>query len=296
MTIAKNPIIGVFNEQDGADHAVDALQNAGFSSDQIHLLGHHHSEGFLAEIKSLFTGDTTTSDNVTNDLTHLGVSNDEASYYEHEHQAGRAIIVVQPHGHMQEENALNILQTNGGYNYAMQHRTAQSNRTNSFVNAPNTDATAASTATRQMGSTANAGTLATEEARSIKLREEQLNVNKQRTETGAVNLQKKVVEEQKSIDVPITHEEAYITRRPASEIMVDDSTPIGEGETIRMPLTDEKVNVTKNTVVTGEVSIGKRAVQETQQVADTVRREELNVEQEGQAPIHETPSDPFHTS
>ena len=62
-----------------------------------------------------------------------------------------------------------------------------------------------------------------------------------------------------------------------------------------MPRTvDEQVNVTKNTVVTGEVALGKRAVTETQQVKDTVRREEAHIEQEGEAPIHGTKSDHFH--
>lgn len=47
-------------------------------------------------------------------------------------------------------------------------------------------------------------------------------------------------------------------------------------------------------MVTGEVSIGKRAVQETQQVTDTVKKEEARVEQQGDAPIHGTKSDRFH--
>jgi uncharacterized protein (TIGR02271 family) len=84
-----------------------------------------------------------------------------------------------------------------------------------------------------------------------------------------------------------------IEQRPVTGGQID-STPIGEGETIRVPLTEEKVNVTKNTVVTGEVAAGKREVQETQQVTDTVRREEARVEQQGDAPIHGTESDHFH--
>ncbi len=48
---------------------------------------------------------------------------------------------------------------------------------------------------------------------------------------------------------------------------------------------DEQVNVTKQTVETGEVALGKRQVQETQQVMDTVRREEARLEHEGQISI-----------
>ncbi len=113
-------------------------------------------------------------------------------------------------------------------------------------------------------------------------------------QTGEVDLRKEVVAEQQTINVPVTHEEAYIERRPVTDAVVDDVTPIGEGETIRVPLSQEKVTVRKETLVTGEVSIGKRAVEETQRVTDSVKREELGIKQEGNAPIHGTPSDPFH--
>ena len=42
---------------------------------------------------------------------------------------------------------------------------------------------------------------------------------------------------------------------------------------MRVPVSEEQVNVTKTPVVTGEVRVGKRAVQENQQVTDTVQRD-----------------------
>jgi len=44
------------------------------------------------------------------------------------------------------------------------------------------------------------------------------------------------------------------------------------------------------------VSLGKRQVQETQQVSDTVRREEARIERKGNVPIHDTKTDPYHPS
>jgi len=43
--------------------------------------------------------------------------------------------------------------------------------------------------------------------------------------------------------------------------------------------------VTKEPVVTGEVRVQKRAIQDTQQVSDTVRHEEVRVENEGNARV-----------
>jgi len=128
----------------------------------------------------------------------------------------------------------------------------------------------------------------------LRLRDVHLNVSKQPVQTGEVGLQKEVVSQQQTVNGPVTHEEVYIENRPVTDATVDDNTPIGEGETIRVPVSDEKVNVTKDTVVTGEVSIGKRAVQENQQVTDTVRHEEARVDQQGNAIIHGSQNDNLH--
>jgi uncharacterized protein (TIGR02271 family) len=50
----------------------------------------------------------------------------------------------------------------------------------------------------------------------------------------------------------------------------------------------EQANVTKQTVATGEVAVGKRQVQETKQVSDTVRREEARIEREGDVNVQGT--------
>ena len=50
----------------------------------------------------------------------------------------------------------------------------------------------------------------TDEEHSLKLREEQLNVEKEPVQTGEVEVHKEVVEEQKTINIPVTHEEVYV--------------------------------------------------------------------------------------
>ena len=111
------------------------------------------------------------------------------------------------------------------------------------------------------------------------MREEQLQASKQPVQSSEVGIRKEVVSEQQTIDVPVTHEEVYIERRPGSGQPSD--TPIGEEETYRVPVREEQVNVSKQTVDRGEIAVGKRQVQETKQVSDTVRREEARIEREG---------------
>jgi len=191
---------------------------------------------------------------ILDSLKSMGFGQDDAAYYDNEFQQGRTIVTVKDDARQQE--AANIMQHNG-----------------------------ASFASRRAGQTGE--TLleddATADAQRIHLREERLQATKTPTQVGEVNLHKEVVSEQQNIDVPVSHEEVYIERRPGSGQVSD--TPISEGETFRVPVSAEQVDVTKKTVQTGEVSIGKRAVQETRKVTDTVRREEAHVDREGDVTI-----------
>lgn len=119
-----------------------------------------------------------------------------------------------------------------------------------------------------------------DEQRRIALREERLGIDKQRVSAGEVQITKDVVEHQQDIDVPVIREELFVERRPVGETTADagEIGEIGRGETIRVPLMREQVNVTKRAVVTGEVVVGKREVSETQRVSGTTREEKLRVE------------------
>lgn len=201
---------------------------------------------------------------ITNSLENLGLPEQEATFYNGEFEAGRTVVVVNTSDRLQE--ASEILTRDGGYDY-----TSQSGQTTGFANT---------------ASSGQAADYNTEAAQKVQLREEQLNVNKQAVQTGQVSIRKEVITEQQSIDVPITREEVVIERRPASGQASD--TPIGDGETYRIPVREEQVTVDKQPVVREEVSLGKRQVQDTQRVSDTVRHEEARIEREGDVNIQGT--------
>jgi uncharacterized protein (TIGR02271 family) len=73
----------------------------------------------------------------------------------------------------------------------------------------------------------------------------------------------------------------FIERRPGDH--QPDDHDIGEGgeETVRVPISEEQVEVEKVPVMTEEVRVGKREVTENRQVTDTVRRERARIEKEG---------------
>jgi len=128
---------------------------------------------------------------------------------------------------------------------------------------------------------------------SVRVREEQLQAEKQRVQKGEVRVHKEVVEEQKSFEVPVKHEEVVVERKPIVEPRPTD-VPLGQDETIHIPVSEEQVNVTKTPVESEEISLRKRQVEEQKHVSDTVRREEAHIEPSGDIPIVDKSNEEKH--
>lgn len=115
----------------------------------------------------------------------------------------------------------------------------------------------------------------------VSLHEERLHVDKDRVQTGEVNVGKHTVENEQSIDVPVEREEIYVERRPVNEEVDGTSADAyQEGANIHIPLTEERVNVSKTDVVSEEITVGKKKVQDTETVRETVRKEEADIDED----------------
>ena len=114
----------------------------------------------------------------------------------------------------------------------------------------------------------------------VPVKEEELTATKRPVERGAVRIEKDVVEERQTLDVPVTEEEAEITRRRVDREVTNAEHAFEEG-TINVPLRGEEVDVEKRSRVVEEIDVDRRALTTTEQVTDTVRREEVTVEGEG---------------
>ena len=119
----------------------------------------------------------------------------------------------------------------------------------------------------------------------IRRYEEDLEFNKTMRETGEVVVTKNVVEETKTIEVPIRREEVHIERRPVTGDAVSGGLSATEGsfsnESISVPVMEEQIEVRKVARPVEEIEISKTATQETKTVADTVRREEFDIDETG---------------
>lgn len=107
--------------------------------------------------------------------------------------------------------------------------------------------------------------------------EEELSARAREREAGSVNVRKRVRTERQRMRVPKRHEEVKVDRVPAEG---EPSSPeIGEDE-IRVPVSEEEVEVTKRPVKKEEIRIRKEEVEEEEVVEEDVRKEEVEVDDE----------------
>ena len=108
--------------------------------------------------------------------------------------------------------------------------------------------------------------------------EEQLNVSKDRVETGQVRLRKYVVNETETVEVPVEREEVRVVREPITEAdRANYDGNIGEQEA-SVTLSEERVNVSKESVPVEKVSLEKDTVRDTETVSEQVRKERFETD------------------
>ena len=128
-------------------------------------------------------------------------------------------------------------------------------------------------------STDNSTGGSTDDSAKLSLRKEELSIAKSNIQKGEVELSKEIVEEQKSIDVPVSREEVVIERRTLDNEVSNSS--ITSEEPVRIPVSEEQVSVNKLTVITGEISAHKRTVEDSQHIEQTLKREEARINTTG---------------
>jgi uncharacterized protein (TIGR02271 family) len=114
--------------------------------------------------------------------------------------------------------------------------------------------------------------------------EEELRVGKQAVETGGARVTSRVEETPVEEQVPLREERVEVERRPADRPVSEaDLAALQEG-TVEVRERREEPVVEKEARVTGEVGIRKEAEERTERVQDTVRRTDVDIERDADAP------------
>ncbi|AWB84710.1 DUF2382 domain-containing protein [Corynebacterium liangguodongii] len=108
--------------------------------------------------------------------------------------------------------------------------------------------------------------------------EEQLNVDKERVESGQVRLRKYVVNETETVEVPVQREEVRVVREPLTDAdRANYDGNIGEDEA-SVTLSEERVNISKESVPVEKVSLGKETVESTERVSEELQKERIETD------------------
>jgi uncharacterized protein (TIGR02271 family) len=110
---------------------------------------------------------------------------------------------------------------------------------------------------------------------TVALREEQVQVRKTREHLADVDTHTEVVREMKTVTVPVAHEE-FVVEKDGAEVA-------------RIPLSEERVDVSTHVVRLNDVSVYEREWTENQEIREMVRKEVARIETSGEAETREVP-------
>jgi uncharacterized protein (TIGR02271 family) len=120
------------------------------------------------------------------------------------------------------------------------------------------------------------------EGTRIPVVEEELRVGKREVQRGGVRVYQRVQEKPVSEQVELREERVNVERRPVDRPASEaDFANIKDGAAIEMRESAEEAVVSKTARVVEEVIVNKEATQRTEQVNDTVRRTDVDVQQVG---------------
>jgi uncharacterized protein (TIGR02271 family) len=108
---------------------------------------------------------------------------------------------------------------------------------------------------------------------------EELVAQKVEQQEGMVHVHKDVIQEQKTVSAPVTHEEVDVERVPVNNQLDTAPADAFQETDLNIPLRGEELVAGKQVVESEEVRLRKHQVQEQEQVTGTVRREQVQVDQ-----------------
>jgi len=263
-----NQVVAMFETYDGARAARDALVSAGIDRSRIELLGRQateddtsfryerNDEGFWAAVKSMFVPD---------DERHL--------YAEGIHRGHIMLVVRGPAD--EQDRIISLLESQHPLDvetHAAQWR--QSGWSGMY-------AAGAGSQTQQASSgLATSGTAGRGREEVIPVYEEQLRVGKREVGRGSVRVRSYVVETPVQEQVRLHEERVEVERRPVDRpaTTADAGADAFRERTIEVTATAEEAVVSKEARVKEEIVVRKEAEERTETVSGTVRRTEVEVD------------------
>jgi uncharacterized protein (TIGR02271 family) len=292
-TGAMRTITAFFANRGDADAAVEALVSEGFNRSQISVVA--GSEGTETNIST--TDHTRDEGGFWESLKDMFLPNEDRHVYAEGLRRGGYLVSLVTTGD-NYDRALDILDDEGTIDLDERETAWRSEGWSGYTGADYTDtarstglmpgeadtglgtaaaATATDYAAKDYAGTARTG--ATGQDDVIQVAEEQLRVGKREVSQGRVRVRSYVVETPVNEQVSLREEHVSIERRPVDRALTGNEA-LFQDRTIEVEQTSEEAVVSKDARVVEELVVNKDVGQRTETISDTVRRTEVEVEDE----------------
>jgi len=246
-------VIGLFPYASDARRALLVLREHQFSSGEVAAAFREpgtagtNNQHWFGQLRQLYHGEGADQRPTHIDATlgQLDLSPQDKAILERDLKAGGAIVTVKAGSRNQEAQAL------------LEQRGAR------IVHARNTELAETAAPPTVVATTPFVAPQRAEPGH-IQLFGEVLRVRKEKVSSGDVHVRKESVTHMETVQVPVTRE----------HLVVEHGDHTGQNS-IRVPLTEERLHIDKDTVLREEYKVGKREVTQNEAVTDSVRRERL---------------------
>lgn len=259
-----NTITAFFDDRSEADRAVSRLVEAGISREAIRVIADstegagpdsHEHKGFWASLADMFMPD------------------DDRNVYAEGIRRGGYLVTVSGYPFDMHDKALDILDDEGSVDLDERAKAWESE---GWSRSESNEVFASSTYDRSAGS-ARAQTLNADGEDVIPVVEEELRVGKRDVNNGRVRVRSFVTERPVSENVSLRDENVEVTRRAVNRPL-DGTENAFVDRTIEAEEHREEAVISKEARVVEEVTLRKTAEQREETVSDSVRKTEVEVD------------------
>jgi uncharacterized protein (TIGR02271 family) len=270
----QSTIIAVFPDASAAQAAAKDLLSIGISRENMYIESNPGTAGGAAGTTS---GSTLSNEPGTAMPAHQGGvsgwfkslfgADDETERERYEGAVGRGNVILSVHARQDQHDAIaDVLERHNPVDLHGDETASASAATSSTgARTP-----AAATGTRSDNATAGS---------AIPVVDEELQVGKRRTLRGGVRVYSRVVERPVEESIDLSEDHVRVERRPVDRPVTDADLRNREGNVIEVQEYAEEAVVAKTARVVEEVVVGKETTHRTENVRDSVRHTEVEVEQ-----------------
>lgn len=281
-----NTVVGVFDSYAQAQNAMNDLLANGFSRDEIQLNPESDRSASAGSVTA--TGDDSGGSAIGNFFRNLfGMDEDrtERDVYAEAVRRGSCVLTVTADSEDECDRAADIMNRFDPIDIDERTSTWRSQGWSGYdESAPMlSDSEIAQERSLYQQARTDTGqtTEATGEQTRIPVVEEQLNVGKRAVQRGGVRVYTRVSEKPVHETVELRQEHVNVERHPVDQPASEADLAAFKEGSVELRETSEEAVVSKTARVVEEVVVGKEVTQQTENIDDTVRRTDVQVEQLG---------------